>query len=236
MSGTSRAALLLALASCQATIDDPWLFFGQGSNSVGLIVALPDLRGSVDATGVSGALDGLSASETVDATSEYDVGVNGQHFVTDHWALGGQINWARANLKGADLYDARVNPGNFATMRAAGMARYYFGGATRYRPFLGGTLGWTPEVDVRFDVTYDTGEVEEVDFRGSSYWSTELLGGVAIQASDDVFFELGASYEVPLDPTQDNVTLDSPTTGTSVVDTEIEIGGPRLFFVLAYSF
>lgn len=235
----SVVLLALVLPACTTLEAEPWFWFGKETNFARLKLGSSNVDADVTLTGVEGSLDGSVEETSASLDAEYALGVSVHRFLTDSWSVGGELGWRRFDLEPFDALGAEINGDPFSDMVFSLGTRYFFEpwfASRRLRPFVGASLGYVVSLETDLEVTYDENNSETVRFDGDAYYSATGQLGFAYLLQDDIFVEIGAAYELPLDPSEDGISIDSPFSGASDLEAEIEPEGLSYFISLNYSF
>jgi hypothetical protein len=229
--------------ACLPLQAEPWAYFREGDVTVDLSTGLSKFDADVLLRGRD-SLAGTEGSKRSKLEPEYLIAARGRSFVTDHWLLGGGLDWSRYRLPGTEIAGLRVSGEPFSVTNYVVDTRYLFdplaagGRLTRMRPFLGAEVFYVADVDIDFQVGYGdaANTTESIPFRGHGYYGYGLVGGVAVQLTDDTLLELGGRWAQNFGGSDAEVLANPPGGGPSSLLIEFDPEGWLFFLELTYSF
>ena len=239
-----RAAALclfvaVCAASCASLEREPWAKTKSGEHSLTLLTGTTAYEAEIDVTAEDGPIAGLSDSAESTLDPEFGVQLEYGYFVADDFSLGAAAGARRFDPDSVELFGAGFDGDSFWTTHLYLTSRYFlpaFGDEERWRVYLGLDLGYVPAVDLDATVDYGGGFTQDVSYEGDAFWQVAMRAAIACLLTDRLSVELGSQYEIPLDSSDDTITLDIPGAGTSNVASEILPEGFVFFLALTYGF
>lgn len=232
---------LAALAGCRPLVHEPWSLYPEDTAAAGVMVGWNFTEGDLSVVGdgtSGGPIESDESSLSYETDTVFDLGIEGDYYLTENWVFGARIEWRSNEPKAFDLpfqnisYDFRGE--EYVTQHFALGLRYLFdpqGPSRRFRSFLGAEVSYVPELKTGFDVTSSLEQQERVEFEGAGRYAVGARGGMAILLTDDTTLELGALWEWSLGGHEDIVVF-GDRADPSRTNFEIEPDTFVLFFTL----
>ncbi len=217
--------LTLALASCQPLKHDAWSQVGKGTNEITASTGWAAYEARVrldDPTPGEG-----SASTRLEPN--YGGGLRFSHFITDSWSLGLLLEYRSFDADPVTPLTAELDAHDYESSHFILANRFYgntFGEENRWRVMAGIDLGYIPKIQLDATVTYPAalgGGTEDISVEGDSYATLGGLLGLTYMMRDNMAFSFGATYEFPLDSSDDSVVLTPPNAGGLMVPVDAEV-------------
>jgi hypothetical protein len=257
---TLGASFALTLASCMAVSDKDVATFADGlagKTLVGVSTGWAFVEAEADLENGSGPLANplLGGSDVGSSTTDLDpvfgAGLKLLHFINNNWSIGGLFEHRIFDPEPTRPLDAELDIDDFGTNHFILDLRYWFNALDRdrrFRPFAAVQFGFVPAVNADGVVRYDEitalglpATTEDIELRGDEFFTLGFVVGGSVLIQRGLTFDFGAFYEVALDPTEDQITL-QPYPGAPVVgdpttyDGELRERGLYLTVGLSYTF
>ena len=235
-------AALLTLSGCKSLLHEPWKFFRQEQQTVGVSTGWTFIHADASLDPPSSGVGPIDESDSAqfDFDTTYVAGARHEYYLADNWILGTRIEWRGYHGQTFEIANRDIAMRDYGTMHFIESLWYLFDPideAKRWRPFGGLELSYVPEIDFRADVSGPDGDSarEKIRYRGSGLYNLGVTSGASYLWSDDTVLEVGALYEFPLGASEEQITFGDPL-DPSATDWKLEPRGVVVFLSLMVSF